>query len=343
VAVVGCGLIGRRRATVAAGHRRTRCVIVADIRPDAAKAVGAEVGARTTSDWRTAIDRPDVDIVVVATPNGLLARITLEALEAGKHVLIEKPMGRSLTEAEAMRRAAAASGRTLKVGFNHRYHPAIAEAHRRTHEGEIGRLLNLRCRYGHGGRPGYEREWRGSREQAGGGELTDQGVHVIDLLHWWAGEPTEVYALLQTAVWPLGDLEDNGFSLLRFRQNVVGTFHTSWTQWKNLFSLEVFGERGALLVEGLGRSYGTEMLVRHLRRAEGGPPETTVWEFPQDDPSWELEWEDFLGAVMDGRPMRGSADEGVSVMRTLDALYRSAGTGAPVKLMDAGQPLHVAC
>src|SRR5206468_3451123 len=83
--------------------------------------------------------------------------IAIAALSAGKHVLVEKPMGRSLAEAEQMRAAACAAGRVLKVGFNHRYHPAIAAAWQRVSDGAIGEVINLHCRYGHGGRPGYER------------------------------------------------------------------------------------------------------------------------------------------------------------------------------------------
>ena len=343
VAIVGCGLIGHRRARVAAQHARTRCVALADIRAEVVGPIAAELGADGTTDWRAAVHRPDVRLVVVATPNALLAEVAVEALEAGKDVLIEKPMGRTLVEAEMMCGAAKAAGRTLKVGFNHRYHPAISQAYRRTQDGEIGAVINLRCRYGHGGRPGYEREWRGSRDQAGGGELTDQGVHVIDLLQWWAGAPREAYAILQTAVWPLGDLEDNALAVLRFAGGVVGSFHTSWTQWKNLFSLEVFGDRGALVVEGLGRSYGTETLTHHVRQAQGGPPHTMMWEFPEDDPSWALEWDDFLGGVLEGRLMWGTAEEGVAVMRTLDALYRASSAGAPVELDQRDPVLSAAC
>jgi predicted dehydrogenase len=333
VAVVGCGLIGRRRAAEAGADRRSRLVLVADRLADVAHDVASQTGVEASADWRTVLTRPDVDLVCVATPNGLLAEIAVAALEAGKHVLVEKPMGRSLAEAERMRAAARRSGRLLKVGFNHRYHPAIAEAKQRVDAGEIGRIINLRCRYGHGGRPGYEHEWRGSRELAGGGELADQGVHVIDLIHWFAGMPETAFAVIQTAVWPLGTLEDNAFALLRFRDGAVAAFHTSWTQWKNLFSFEVFGSAGAVLVEGLGGSYGPETLTTHLRRPEGGAPVTSQQAFPGVDCSWREEWDDFLGGVLDGRRVVGSADDGVSAMRVLDALYRSAASGAPERLV----------
>lgn len=332
VAVVGAGLIGRRRAALASAHHESRCVVVAD--PDAGRAaeVAAASGAVPASDWREVVTRPDVDVVVAATPNGFLEPIALASLAAGKHVLIEKPMGRNLAEAERMRAAAQRAGRVLKVGFNHRYHPAIAEARRRLDDGSIGSVINARCRYGHGGRPGYEKEWRGSREMAGGGELTDQGVHVADLLHWFMGLPSAAYGVTQRAVWPLGDLEDNGFGTFRYASGVVAIFHTSWTQWKNLFSLEIFGTEGALLVEGLGRSYGTETLTVHRRKPEGGAPDAETLLYEGEDESWRLEWADFVGAVRHGRSMLGTADDGVAAMRMLDALYRSAASGMPATL-----------
>lgn len=332
---MGCGLIGRRRAVVAAANARSICAVVVDSNADVARALASDVGCESASDWRSVVKRDDIDAVVIATPNGFLAEISIEALRHGKHVLVEKPMGRSLDEAERMRSEALTAGRTLKVGFNHRYHPAIFDAHRRFQAGAIGKLINIRCRYGHGGRPGYEKEWRGNRELSGGGELTDQGVHVVDLLHWFAGVPTIAFAMLQTAVWPLSDLEDNAFGMFRFSNGVVATFHTSWTQWKNLFSLEVFGDRGVLIVEGLGRSYGVETLTLHRRRPEGGAPRTEQLTFEGDDESWSDEWNDFVTGLLEFRSILGSADDGVVAMSMLDALYRSVERAEPVQV-DAG-------
>ncbi len=332
VAVIGCGLIGCRRAEVAARDPRSRCVAVADVNAEAARQLGAKVGAEALSDWRAVVSRPDVGAVLVSTPNGFLAEITIASLNAGKHVLVEKPMGRNLAEALQMHAAAAAAGRVLKIGFNHRYHPAILEAKRRFDRGEVGTAINARCRYGHGGRPGYEREWRGSRELSGGGELTDQGIHVTDLLNWFLGVPSNAFAWLQTAVWPLGDLEDNAFGMFQHSSAVVATLHTSWTQWRNLFSLEIFGTRGTLTVEGLGGSYGVETLTEHRRSLLGGVPQTETLCYEGEDISWRDEWTDFLGAALEGQSMLGSADDGVVAMRMLDALYRSAASGGPVTL-----------
>ena len=332
VAIVGCGLIGRRRASTAAENARTQVRWTVDADLASAEVTAHEYGARFGTDWRAAVHDPGVAVVCIATPNLLLAPIADEAARAGKHVLLEKPMGRNVIEARAIAAAATAGGVAVKVGFNHRYHPAIAQAHTQFTAGRIGRIINIRARYGHGGRPGYEREWRGSREAAGGGELTDQGVHIADLIGWFAGAPRDAFALLQTAVWPLGDLEDNAFGLFRFNSGAVASFHTSWTQWKNLFSFEIFGERGSLTIEGLGKSYGTERLVIADRKLEGGAPVMHEQSFEGPDESWTLEWADFVAAIETGTPYYGTPAEGVRAMAMIDALYRSAMGGLPYRI-----------
>jgi predicted dehydrogenase len=329
VAVVGCGLIGQRRARVASEHARTRVVVAADV--DEACARAAAGGAEVAADWRAAIDRADVDIVVVSTPNGLLADIVLAALDAGKHVLMEKPMGRSLAEAERIAAAAARAARLLRIGFNHRHHPAVRGALELARSGALGRLITLRARYGHGGRPGLEREWRSDARAAGGGELLDQGVHVADLFHLLAGMPRDAYAIVQTAVWPIAPLEDNAYGLLRFEDGVVGQLHASMTQWKNMFSLEVHGTSGAAVVEGLGGSYGVETL-RHVERAcAGGAPDVHERRFEAPDGSWSAEWDALLAALAGRGTDEAGPEEGVAAMRIVDALYRSARAGRPVR------------
>jgi predicted dehydrogenase len=332
VGVVGAGLIGKRRAAEAAGGPESTLVCVSDPAEDARSGIAAEYGVPAFAAWQDVLAADGVDIVVVATPNGFLAEIAIAALNAGKHVLLEKPMGRNLAEARAIAGAAQRSGRLVKVGFNHRYHPGLARAHALYSNGDIGEAINLRARYGHGGRPGYEKEWRGNAELAGGGELTDQGVHVCDLINWFLGPPQSAYALLQTAVWPLQPLEDNAFGLFRFHAGQIASFHTSWTQWKNLFSFELFGRDGSISVEGLGRSYGTETLTVAHRNPLGGVPTVTTTEFEGPDDSWALEWRDFIAAIDGGSTYLGTAEDGVVAMAMIDGLYHSAAGGGPVEL-----------
>jgi len=330
VAVIGCGLIGARRARSAVAHEGTELRLVVDADGDRAAALALEHGGDSSSDWRSALERDDVDAIVVCTPNALLVPIAQAALESGKHVLIEKPMGRNAEEARALGQTAALSPRVLKIGFNHRYHPAVARAHELFKAGAIGRLIQIRARYGHGSRPGCETEWRADAQLAGGGELLDQGVHVVDLMQWFAGIPVRVQAELQTAVWPLAPLEDNAFGLLRFQDDVIAQLHVSMTQWKNLFSFEVHGELGALVIDGLGGSYGMETLTVVQRNRGGGAPELTKQQFDGVDPSWMLEWNDFVHAMNGNELQHGSWPDGVAVMDTIAALYAAGRAGSAV-------------
>jgi predicted dehydrogenase len=335
VGIVGCGLIGGRRAAEAIRHPDTVLNKVADSNAERAKELANSYNAEAVRDWRHLVIDPSIEIVVVSTPNAYLAPIAIAALENGKHVLVEKPPGRNLEEALQIGAAARASGgRVLKVGFNHRYHPALARSYQLIHAGAIGEPFNVRARYGHGGRPGYEKEWRGDPELAGGGELTDQGVHLADLINWILGVPVRAFCVLQTAVWPITPLEDNAFALLNFANGCVASFHTSWTQWKNMFSLEVFGTKGAVCVEGLGGSYGMQRLLHYRRKPEGGAPDLAEETFDGPDCSWKLEWQDFIQAIRGDGTCLGTAADGIAAMAMIDALYRSAAAGEAVAVSE---------
>jgi predicted dehydrogenase len=338
VAVIGCGLIGSRRADQAAAHSGSRVVAVADPDRARASAVAGRHGATVLDGWTAALDRVDVDAVVVSTPNALLAEIGAAALAAGRHVLLEKPMGRNLAEAERIAAAAVNARGILRIGLNHRFHPALREAQALVASGELGRVLSIRARYGHGSRPGCETEWRADAALAGGGELTDQGVHVADLIHWFVGLPQEAFGVLQTAFWPIAPLEDNAFGLFRYAGGEVAQLHVSMTQWKNLFSFEVFCAGGSVSVEGLGGSYGVERLTVARRREEGGAPEMSEAAYDGPDLSWAAEWDAFVAAAArrcagepEGRD-DGDADAGLAAMRMIDALYRSGAAGSTVTL-----------
>ena len=175
VAVVGCGVIGQRRAQVVRATGIGTVAAVADL--DAARAADAAAAfGCAAADWHDAVRRDDVDIVIVATPHNWLAPIAIEALAGGKHVLVEKPMARTPAEARAILAAAGRGGSpVVKVGFNHRHHPAVQRAYALVRRGEIGEPCFVRCRYGHGGRPGYASEWRADRERAGGGSSSTRG------------------------------------------------------------------------------------------------------------------------------------------------------------------------
>jgi predicted dehydrogenase len=308
-----------------------KLLIVADINLQAAESLAVEFNCRATTRWESVITLADVEAVVVATPPHLHAPISIAAMKAGKHVLCEKPLGRTLQEAEAIVHAARETGAKLKCGFNLRHHPGIALARRRLEEGQIGEALFLRCRYGIGGRPDYDNEWRAESQISGGGQLMDQGIHILDLCRWFLGDFAEAFAILATAFWDIEPLEDNAFVLLRTARGQIASLHVSWTQWKNLFSLEVFGRDGYIKVEGLGGSYGTERATLG-RRNSSGPFCEEVVEFRGEDRSWHAEWEEFVAAIRESREPVGNGADSLAVHRLVRALYESGKTGRIVEL-----------
>jgi predicted dehydrogenase len=332
VGIVGAGLIGKRRSSIIRNLPDQQVIVIADIDRERAEAAALENECEPSLDWREVVARPDVDIVIVSTVNKFLMPISVAALERGKHVLCEKPPGRNAQETEQMVQAARENNVRLKVGFNHRYHRAVRQAHRLYQSGAIGKLCFMRGRYGHGGRAGYEKEWRANPEQSGGGELLDQGIHLIDLFRLFAGEFVEAFGWASTYHWKIAPVEDNAFGLFRTAAGQVASLHASWTQWKNLFSLEVFGRDGYLMIEGLGGSYGKETLTWGQRRAESGPPSEQTWAYEGEDPSWADEWSDFVSAIESGREPEANGSDGLEAMRLVQALYESSRSGTLVKM-----------
>jgi predicted dehydrogenase len=187
VGIVGAGLIGRKRAQALA-EIRDPLIAAADVDRDRLAAFCKDFPCHGYLSWEEMLETESLQAVVIATPNKFLAPVLKKAARKGCHVLCEKPLGRNPAESKAMVKACRDGGVVLKTGFNHRHHPAIRKAHELVESGTIGRLFFLRARYGHGGRPGYDKEWRAFPEVAGGGELFDRGIHIVDLFRWTMGD-----------------------------------------------------------------------------------------------------------------------------------------------------------
>ena len=315
--IVGCGLIGRKRAKAFDGAITVCC----DVQEARAEQMARDFpGVWPTTDWRTAVQRDDIDFVVVATPHHMLAPVAAAAAAAGKHVLVEKPGARCAAELDAVAEAASRTGALVRVGFNHRYHRAFRKAREIFDSGALGELMFIRGRYGHGGRPGYDKEWRAIPERSGGGELIDQGAHLIDLSRWFLGEFTGVQGRAPTYFWKM-PVEDNGFLLLETAGGQIAFLHASWTEWKNLFSFEIAGRVGKLEISGLGGSYGLERLTWYRMSPEMGPPETMAWEYPMADDSWDSECAAFLEDIrLRRQPQPGIADA-QATLRIIGSVY----------------------
>jgi predicted dehydrogenase len=250
-----------------------------------------------------------------------LAALTHAAIRAGKHVLVEKPAARNARELLPLLAAAKKKRVHVRVGYNHRFHRAFRKAREIVDAGKLGPLMMIRARYGHGGRLGYEKEWRADPQQSGGGELIDQGVHLIDLARWFLGDFQKVEGFAQTLFWKM-PVDDNAFLLLSTARGQTASLHASCTEWKNLFSFEIYGRVGKLHVEGLGGSYGLEKLTWYRMLPQMGPPETVAWEFPQRDDSWEFEMKEFAKDIRLRRSPQPGLKDGLGTLKIVNTIYR---------------------
>jgi predicted dehydrogenase len=265
-----------------------------------------------------------VDVVIIATLHDSLAEITLSAAQAGKHVLVEKPAARNA--AELMPVIAAVKQHEIKVhvGFNHRYHRSLRKAKEIGDSGALGELMFVRARYGHGARVGYDKEWRSNPTLSGGGELIDQGPHLIDLSRWFLGDLVEVQGFAHTYFWDM-PVDDNGFMLLKTAKKQAAFLHVSCTEWKNLFSMEIYGKKGKLDLSGLGGSYGLEKITWYEMLPEMGPPETTIFEYVRGDDSWGDETRAFLKDIRLAREPAPGLREGIRTLEIVEAIYAKSG------------------
>jgi predicted dehydrogenase len=319
IALIGCGLVGQKRLNLLpAGSVTMAC----DLQIERARRLASQSpGCLATDSVEQVVAAPNVDAVMIATVNASLAPLALQAAQRGKHVLIEKPGAITVAELESLKAAAEASGALVRVGYNHRYHPACLKALEIFRSGVLGPILFLRGRYGQGGRVGYDREWRADPKLSGGGELIDQGVHLIDLAGIFLGEFATVEGHLATFFWDM-PVDDNAFISLRNAAGQTAWLHASCTEWKNLFSLEIYGRLGKLHWEGLGGSYGVERLTYYRMLPQMGPPETTAWEYPRGDESWKLEMTEFCEDIRQKRTPVPGLKEAIAVLTVVEQLHR---------------------
>jgi predicted dehydrogenase len=321
VAIIGCGLVGEKRMKLLTPGTVT---VACDLHLERAKKLAVlNPACEATDSVEKTVAAPNVDCVMIATLNAALAPIAVKALGAGKHVLAEKPGAISMREMEELESASRQTGALYRIGYNHRYHAAFLKAREIFESGALGPILFVRGRYGQGGRIGYDKEWRADPKLSGGGELIDQGVHLIDLAGIFLGEFTRVEGHVATYFWNM-PVDDNAFISLRNADGKTAWLHASCTEWKNMFSLEIYGRDGKLHMEGLGGSYGLERLTYYRMLPQMGPPETTVWEYPRADESWKVEMEEFFEDIRLKRTPEPGLKEAKAVLRVVEELYQKA-------------------
>ena len=322
VLIAGAGKIGTIRASVIKKLSPKSKLYVFDTNFKKATLLAKEVKGVVVRSLMQGLKDKNIDAVIVAVVNKYSKNISLLALKNKKHVLCEKPMGVNYKEAKEICLVAKKSKMKFKCGFNHRYHPSIKEAYRLCKEKEIGEILFIRGIYGHGGRRGYDKEWRAKKSLSGGGELLDQGCHLIDLCNWFFNfeDIKNIHGINKTMFWNM-NVDDNAFVLCETKSGKVAQIHASWTQWKNLFRFEIYGTKGAIEINGLGKSYGTETLRLYKREGLGTVPKMIEKRFTGPDKSWESEWKDFVKSVKSNKLLISNERESLQVMKTIGELY----------------------
>ena len=328
IGIIGCGLIGRKR--VLALDKDDQLIACCDINQEVGESFAKEFNCTYYSNYSELLEKSDCEIIIVSVINKFAKEIVSNSLKKLKHVLIEKPMGINYKESQYMLNDSIFYNRILKVGFNHRFHPAILKA--KEYSKSIGKLMFIRAYYGHGGRIGMEKEWRSSKELCGGGELLDQGVHLIDLSLWFINDEIKtIFGKKSTKFWNM-EVEDNAFILLTSKNNIDIQLHVSWTNWKNVFNFEIYGKKGYLKITGLGGSYGVEKLEYGKRKKEGGVPDITNFTFYEKDNSWEYEWKEFKLAIKENRQPIGNAQDGLNANRIIHYIYESSSKNKIINL-----------
>jgi predicted dehydrogenase len=340
LAVAGAGVIGRLRAKTIANRADTTLVGVTDPDQAAAARVAVETGSRPFADYRQLLDVPSLDAVVLSTPVHLHEQMAVEAFEAGKHVLCEKPLSNSVASCRRILDAARRHGRTLAVGFNHRYYPSVKFLKQTIDDGTIGRLDHLRVFGGHEGIANFRSDWMYIGRISGGGAMMDVGLHMTDLVRYIAGEIDEVYGIASGRVWNVEQSEDNAIAILKSRAGIPVIYQATWTEWKGYrIFVEAYGDRGMV------RAFYAPMFNLVITREDNGRRRRRVKLYPaimlrEKLQGWQTttlatfedELADFLKMLAGQRVPLADGWSGVRAVEIADAVYRSTTTGDVVRL-----------
>jgi predicted dehydrogenase len=339
--VIGAGTIGRLRAQSIRSNPDTQLLGVAD--PAVANAEGAVQGsgAKAVADWRQLLELPGLEVVMVSSPIQFHEEAVIAALQAGKHVLCEKPLAATVEASRRMVEAARKAGRTLATGFNHRYYPSMKFLKQAVDEGRIGTVDHLRVFGGHDGLHNFRADWQYKAPVSGGGAMMDVGIHMTDLARFVLGEVSEVYGVSSGRIWQVPGSEDNALAIFKSPAGIPAVYHATWTEWKGYrFFVEVYGDRGMV------RGYYAPMSNLLITQDKPGGPRRKVRKFYPEImlreklKSWtstallsfEEELADFLRMTRGEKTNLADGVAGFRAVEMANAVYQSTRNGQPVRL-----------
>jgi len=268
-----------------------------------------------------------LDILFVCLTNDIQPQVTIKALNLGINVFCEKPPGRTVQDIlDVIEVEKNNPHLKLMYGFNHRYHESVQDALKMIKSQKLGAVTNIRGVYGKSNLITFNQpDWRTKRDIAGGGVLLDQGIHMLDLIRLFAGEFREIKSYVSNAQWN-HDVEDNAFAIMKNDQDVIAMVHSSATQWRHRFNLEINLKKGSIILGGFlsgTKSYGDETLTyifADTQQDNGDPREESIRY--NHDPSWEREIKVFVDSVINNEPIRhGSSNDALETMRMVYNIY----------------------
>lgn len=321
VGIAGYGNTGQIRRRYIDDHPNLQTVAVCDITLEPSVAPD---GVRRWKTYRQLLEE-DLDTLFVCLTNDMAPEVTMAGLERGLHVFCEKPPGRTVSDVAAVRDVEASQPELkLKYGFNHRYHDSIRDAYRVIASGELGKVIDMKGVYGKSMMIRFDADWRTKRAIAGGGILLDQGIHMLDMMRFFGGEFVDIHAFVTNEYWK-HDVEDNAYAIMRTDTGIVAMIHSSATQWRHRFNLDITLSEGALVLSGIlssTKSYGAETLTVVQRgEYDGGDPREVTTRYNSDE-SWRREVQEFAGCVMRDEPVHyGSSLDALKTMQLVYDLY----------------------
>ncbi len=322
IALIGAGRMGGRWAKVINSSPIAELALVIDPNKNAGEKIALQNGATYLSEFPK--KGGSVDAFIIVTPHAQLYQQARRGLQCGKPVFIEKPGARNVAELKELIALAQKKRQPLSIGFNYRYFDAIRKAKKAIDANVVGEILFMRLRHGHQGRAGYGKEWRMNRNISGGGVLMDQGVHLIDLLLWFMpGEIKKLSAVSQSLFWK-GTVEEQASLILKNNKGQIATMSVGITEWKPIFSLEIVGRKGYVLVEGLGRKYGgKEFLTVGVKNKDGVIVEKTTECDPEPENALKALFKEFITSIKTGKMSGPVGEDALRVLQVVEGAYKT--------------------
>jgi predicted dehydrogenase len=323
IGIAGYGIVGKRRHDVIKQNPAMHVAAVCDRKFNGQGKL--DDGVSYYDNYKVLLENEALDALIICMTNDIAPEVTMAGLNSGLHVFCEKPPGRTVQDIKNVIKVEANHPNLkLMYGFNHRHHYSVKDALAVINSGEMGGLVNLRGVYGKSKVVTFNQDtWRTKKEIAGGGVLLDQGIHMVDLMRLFAGEFTQVYSFVSNSYWGY-DVEDNAYALMKTDNGVVGMLHSSATEWRHRFSLDINLEKGSINLGGIlssTKSYGAETMTQVWANPDedNGDPREQMTRY-NNDPSWSLEIAAFADAIRSGNPVLdgGSTD----ALKTMELVYK---------------------